>query len=110
MNWPIFSLNFVPVGAGSSRMARSGERRVVILESREKGAVIISRFRLGDTWLASFIGAEIAARNFHASAAYAVPSRAWPAAARIMAENSTRGSDYGWFLPVAVCDRRLALT
>src|SRR6266498_2957037 len=69
MNWPIFSLNFVPVGAGSSRMARSGKRRVAILESREKGAVIISRFRLGDTWHASFIGAQIAARNFRASVA-----------------------------------------
>src|SRR5438093_3801978 len=106
MNWPIFSLNFVPVGAGFSRMARSGERRVAILESREKSAVIISRFRLGDTWRASFIAAQIAARNFHASAASAVPSRAWLVAARIMVENSTCGSDYGGFLTAAVWGSR----
>src|SRR5437667_11356712 len=109
MNWPIFSLNFVPVGAGSSRMARSGERRVAILESREKSAVIISRFRLGDTWRASFIGAQIAARNFHASAASAVPSHAWLAAARILVENSTCSSDYAGGLPAAGCDRRSVL-
>src|SRR5438876_5903387 len=93
MNWPIFSLNFVRVGAGFFRMARSGNRRVAIWKSRMKSAVIISRFRQDDTQRVSFTGAQIADGNFRASGRYAVRLRAWPAVARTMEVNSTRGFD-----------------
>jgi hypothetical protein len=102
MNWPMFSLNFGPDGNGYSRMVRSGNRRVAILESKEKSAVIISRFRQDDTWRVSFIDVQIAGRNFRASAAYAVPSHASPAVARTTAANSMRVLDYG------VCGRDAA--
>ena len=68
MNWPIFSLSFVRVGAGSYRMAPSGDGRVMISESPMKSAVIISRLRQSDTRRALFIGAQIAAGNFRAFA------------------------------------------
>jgi hypothetical protein len=58
-----------------------------------RSVVIISRFRQGDTRRGSFIDAQIVTKNFRASAGYAAPSRALPAAARTMAVNSTRGFD-----------------
>src|SRR5204862_6237524 len=73
MNWPIFWLNFVCAGDGYSRTARSDNRRGAILQSREKSVVIVSRFRHDDTWRVSFIGVQIADRNFRASAASAAP-------------------------------------
>ena len=82
MNWPICSLNFVPVGA----MRQDPE-------SPMKRAVIISHLRQSDTRRDLFIGAQIAAGNFRASGRYAVRLRAWPAVARTMEVNSTRGFD-----------------
>jgi hypothetical protein len=84
-------------------MARSGNRHVAILESPTKSAVIISRFRQGDTHRALFIGALIADRNFRASAGYAEPLRAWPVAEPTMVVNSTGGFGCDW------CGRDIAL-
>src|ERR1700756_1987796 len=96
MNWPIFSPNFARGGAGFSRMARSGNRHAAISESPTKSAVIISRFRQGDTHRALFIGALIADRNFRASAGYAEPLRAWPVAGPTTVVNSTGGFGCDW--------------
>jgi hypothetical protein len=88
MNWPIFSLNFVRAGGGFSRTALNGNKLAATWESPAKGAATLYPFQQSDTRRVSFIGAQIAGRNFRASAAYAVPSRALPAAARTTAENS----------------------
>jgi hypothetical protein len=88
MNWHMFLPNFALGVAEFCRMATSGARRAAIWGSAAKSAVIICRFRQGDTSRALFISAQIVAKTFRACGAYAAQSRASPVVARITVANS----------------------
>jgi hypothetical protein len=96
MSWRTCSPNSAPAAAGFRRTVGNGGKRATILGSAMRNVATICHSQRLTRDADSSTAAPSARETSRVSGGFAIPSRAWPVAALILAATSIPVSGYDW--------------